>query len=54
MAQKRFFPTKLEGKIVWLNNFVKTLPAYAAKYVIATTQLADLNKDRDWMNYHSA
>jgi hypothetical protein len=51
MAKKRFFPTKLEGKIIWLNNFVKTLPTYAAKYGIAATQLADLNKDRDWMNY---
>jgi hypothetical protein len=51
MAKKRFFPNGLEGRIFWHNNFVKTLPTYAAKYGISAAQLADLIKDKNWINY---
>jgi hypothetical protein len=51
MAKKRFFPNSLEGRIIWLLNFIEKLPSYATKYGITTAQLAAVAADKNWLNY---
>ncbi len=46
-----WYPTKIELLPDWHQNFVTQLPTVAAKYGITAGQMADAQKDSDWVAY---
>lgn len=57
MAKQYYLPRKDADKALWLQNFANKLPAYAAKYLISSNEVYDMQNSAAvfsyWLNYQS-